>query len=54
MWDTMNSSREKVAELQEACLRSLEPAPVRLRGRLSKSNGPRLDDSIEGLDAVNA
>lgn len=54
MWDTMNASREKVAELHEAYLRSLEPAQARFRVRLSEPNDPRLDDSIESLDAVNA
>ena len=54
MWDTMNASREKVAELHEAYLRSLEPAQARFRVRLSEPDDPRLDDSIESLDAVNA
>ena len=54
MWDTMNASREKVAELHEAYLRSLEPAQAQFRVRLSEPNDPRLDDSIESLDAANA
>jgi hypothetical protein len=46
MWDTMNASREKVAELHDAYVQELKPAQHGCAG-MHGPNDPRLDGSVE-------
>jgi len=52
MWDTMNASRERVAELHEAYLRNLAPAQARLRARMVEADDPDPDGTLDSLIAV--
>ncbi|ASD22828.1 hypothetical protein B7495_12625 [Cryobacterium sp. LW097] len=52
MWDTMNATRERVAELHEEYLRTLEPAQARLRARLVGPDEPDPDGTVGSLTAV--